>query len=251
MQKCVVDECQRDVHVKKDQLCGPHYKRRWRTGDVQAGTPLSQPRARPVPVVDHEDGTRECQACDRRLPLSDFHADARAPKGRRKTCKTCRVQVEIARYWEDPVATRERMRQYRADNLEQIRLRDMERYERDKTKRIAAATETAHRRRARMFGRDHVRGITVPAVRRLDGDQCCYCGTTMVFGRFPRGERPDDMATLEHITPISRGGTHTWDNVALSCWRDNITKGAATEGWQVRDGHRLSQEPAWSALARA
>ena len=37
---------------------------------------------------------------------------------------------------------------------------------------------------------------------------------------------PDDMAaTLDHIIPLSKGGTHTWDNVASAHARCNYIKG--------------------------
>lgn len=247
MHMCTVNDCDRPIKNKANKLCDPHYKRLWRTGDVQAGTPLLTPRARPIPVRDFPDGTRECHTCSRRLPLSDFHADAKAPGGRRKTCKPCRIEVETARYWEDPESVRVRVKQYRAENIEVLRETERARYERHKPQRIALATEASHRRRASMYGRKHERGITTLALRRIDGDECCFCRITMVFASFPKGQRPDNLATLEHVIPLSKGGAHTWDNVALSCWRDNITKGAATQGWTVRDGHRLSSEQAMSA----
>lgn len=31
-------------------------------------------------------------------------------------------------------------------------------------------------------------------------------------------------ATIDHIIPISRGGTHTWDNVAPACLKCNLDK---------------------------
>ena len=45
----------------------------------------------------------------------------------------------------------------------------------------------------------------------------------------PDVEYPDKMsATLEHIVPLSRGGTHTWDNVAPSHLLCNGAKGSDT-----------------------
>lgn len=32
-------------------------------------------------------------------------------------------------------------------------------------------------------------------------------------------------ATIEHITPLAAGGTHTWDNVAPAHYRCNMAKG--------------------------
>lgn len=60
------------------------------------------------------------------------------------------------------------------------------------------------------------------------GGRCCYCGTMMVHAngdRMALGRAP----TLEHLTPLSRGGAHHWENVAASCSRCNGLKGAMTD----------------------
>lgn len=43
-----------------------------------------------------------------------------------------------------------------------------------------------------------------------DGFQCQYCGAP--------------AENVDHVTPRSRGGTHTWDNVVASCRRCNARK---------------------------
>lgn len=51
---------------------------------------------------------------------------------------------------------------------------------------------------------------------------CCICMEPI--NRFVRV--PDwNAATIEHIVPISRGGTHTWDNVAPAHYKCNMSKG--------------------------
>ena len=47
-----------------------------------------------------------------------------------------------------------------------------------------------------------------------DGNLCQYCGR-----HFERGE-----LTLDHVTPRSRGGTSTWENIVLACLDCNIRK---------------------------
>ncbi len=45
---------------------------------------------------------------------------------------------------------------------------------------------------------------------------CCqYCGS------------PDDL-TFDHVTPRSRGGRTTWENIVTACARCNLTKGGRT-----------------------
>ena len=224
---CTVGNCDRQIKNKALGYCDPHYKRYWRTGDVQAHIPLAPPRRTPEPVRDFPDGTRECQDCQQRLPLDAFHNDAKAPGGKRKECKACRIERETERYNRDPERHRQRMLAYRQANLDKVRAADTARYERDKEKRLVLAIANSHIRRARMANNGFERGVTVPALRKIHGDSCHYCGVTMVFKSFPKGKRPSTQATLEHLQAISRGGSHTFDNCRLSCWGCNSSKGTS------------------------
>jgi 5-methylcytosine-specific restriction endonuclease McrA len=49
-------------------------------------------------------------------------------------------------------------------------------------------------------------------VLRRDSHLCQYCGSR-------------HRLTLDHVTPRSKGGLHTWDNVVTACERCNGTKG--------------------------
>lgn len=52
--------------------------------------------------------------------------------------------------------------------------------------------------------------------------QCFVCKKPI--DRYVR--KPNWMAaTLEHIVPLCKGGTHTWDNVSVSHLRCNLMKG--------------------------
>jgi 5-methylcytosine-specific restriction endonuclease McrA len=74
-----------------------------------------------------------------------------------------------------------------------------------------------------------------------DRNRCQYCG---------KRYRTDQL-NLDHVTPVSRGGRSTWENVVCSCIRCNIRK-----------GNRLPEEagmtlvtrpckPRWHPLVRA
>lgn len=52
-------------------------------------------------------------------------------------------------------------------------------------------------------------------ILRRDGNHCLYCGST-------------NNLTIDHIVPRSRGGRDTWENLATSCNRCNVTKGDRT-----------------------
>ena len=51
-----------------------------------------------------------------------------------------------------------------------------------------------------------------------DGNRCQYCGH-----RFASSE-----LSLDHVIPLSRGGTSTWENVVCACLSCNVKKGNRT-----------------------
>jgi 5-methylcytosine-specific restriction endonuclease McrA len=51
-----------------------------------------------------------------------------------------------------------------------------------------------------------------------DGHQCQYCGRVY----------PGSQLSMDHVTPRSRGGQTTWDNVVCCCVRCNTRKGGRT-----------------------
>ncbi len=56
-----------------------------------------------------------------------------------------------------------------------------------------------------------------------DNGQCQYCGSHI--------ERKD--ATLDHVTPIAKGGKTTWENCTTACSPCNATK-SDKAGWKPR-----------------
>lgn len=52
----------------------------------------------------------------------------------------------------------------------------------------------------------------VAALRERDGENCWRCGNKMRFGGIPNVGK---AATVEHLQPLSKGGTWAMDNLAL------------------------------------
>ena len=46
----------------------------------------------------------------------------------------------------------------------------------------------------------------------------------MDFASYMPNERPANMATLEHLVPLSRGGTYADSNLALACYKCNTAR---------------------------
>lgn len=169
---------------------------------------------------------RTCRTCGEASPLDQFDRDARSPSGRRSECKPCRSVKMKAWYAANRERQCERQRVRFRDNREAIRIRDMERYVRHRDKRIALATQQAHKRALRLRAGEFDPTVTRAALRRKLGDCCAYCRVVMDFRRYTVATRPGNLASMEHVIPISRGGSHTWGNVVLACWRCNRIKNA-------------------------
>lgn len=78
----------------------------------------------------------------------------------------------------------------------------------------------------------------VPVTRRAvfgrDGHRCQYCG--------------GPAESIDHVTPRSRGGDHTWDNVVACCRPCNVRKGNRTPaevGLRLRSKPRPPRRFAW------
>lgn len=84
-----------------------------------------------------------------------------------------------------------------------------------------ARRATYHKRRAQKF-KTQVQNIIPVDVYIRDGWNCGIC-----YGSVdPTSTFPDPMSpSLDHILPLSKGGTHTLDNVQLAHLRCNCSKG--------------------------
>lgn len=176
-------------------------------------------------IIDLPNGDRVCSKCQEPKPLTEYHKDSKGPGGHRGACKPCRGGYMHGYYRENREQKLEYEVNRRLNDLERIRGLDNARYQRDKAKRIELATAHAQIRRARILGRDVDRGISVLSLRKLYGDTCPYCSQGMDFTPGTHAVYNPLRASIEHLTPISKGGTHTWDNTVLSCLGCNLSRG--------------------------
>jgi len=70
-------------------------------------------------------------------------------------------------------------------------------------------------RRAKPISAGHQKRAIKRAAMRDCGRRCVYCAVTLEF----------DLATLDHVHPLARGGTHVPGNLVLACARCNRLKG--------------------------
>lgn len=175
--------------------CRSHYVRLRKTGSA-GESPLGQQ----FKSTDYPDGTRVCNTCGERKPLPKFYAAKNCELGRRATCIKCCQSRGLARRSEVP--------------------------------EIYAATSA--RRRARKSAAVMDTNLSHAALRLRDGDLCYYCGVVMSFAAGQLGVWVPTKASIEHLLPLSRGGSHSFENTVLACLQCNVRKHNKTpEEWQA------------------
>lgn len=80
---------------------------------------------------------------------------------------------------------------------------------------------------------DDVPVLTNERLFRRDGNMCLYCGDSLY----------DCELTRDHVVPVSRGGTDTWDNVVTACRECNHRKADMTLDELDAIGMRLLAVP--------
>ena len=74
-----------------------------------------------------------------------------------------------------------------------------------------------HIKRARKHGCEWERGITLKRLIKRDGLKCALCGGMCDLNdkSYGNGSGPS-YPSIDHIKPISKGGSHTWKNVQVA-----------------------------------
>lgn len=80
------------------------------------------------------------------------------------------------------------------------------------------------RKRCRKYKSIYDPNVTTRAVLMRDGYKCQICGKQCDPNDKSWGSFGPDYPTVDHIIPLAKGGTHTWDNVQCACAICNSTK---------------------------
>lgn len=183
-----------------------------------------------------------CVRCGQVKALSEFWTDSKTRDGYRASCRACQSTARKARYGLSRerqnlasaayyAANRDKRKAavaaYRVANAEKIRAAKAAHYEANRDSVLARNAEwrSAHpeairinndRRRARQYAAITER-IYRARVWERDNGRCHICG------------KKADPANwhLDHIVPLSRGGEHSYPNVAVSHPTCNLRKGAS------------------------
>ena len=167
------------------------------------------------------EATKFCSRCGETKPLGEFHQNRSTRDGLQCACKPCRnaagavwrglnaeLHREINAAWDAANMGRKRAgeRAWRKANLSKERLADAER---------------RHRRRARKRGAT-VGVIDPTALWAACGGTCGLCGVSIDVAL----AWPDPGSkSIDHILPLSKGGSHSQENVQWAHLVCNTRKG--------------------------
>lgn len=88
-----------------------------------------------------------------------------------------------------------------------------------------------HETRAKKFGVEFDRSITLTKLTERDGAKCYICGKECDPDDRRWGSFGPDYPTIDCVVPLSKGGTFTWDNVRIACGECNcVRKGSRDVG---------------------
>jgi 5-methylcytosine-specific restriction endonuclease McrA len=89
--------------------------------------------------------------------------------------------------------------------------------------------------------------LTTYTIWKAESGRCRRCSKQTIDPTTPRKLKPakrDAWATLDHIVPLSAGGTHTWANAQLLCYPCNSGKVHTDAALYGRGGQNLDVERA-------
>jgi len=91
----------------------------------------------------------------------------------------------------------------------------------------AKGMRSSYAKRRNQARRAGDKDLTTYSIWKAEGGHCRLCNKQTIDPTTPRALKPakrDAWASLDHIKPLSAGGTHTWDNAQLLCYPCNSGK---------------------------
>lgn len=103
-----------------------------------------------------------------------------------------------------------------------------EQYCSEKCQKRYVNREKNDKRKDKLKSRKHDTDITLEKLFKRDGGVCYICGCACDWSDITEGEGTmiagNMYPSIDHVKPVAKGGTHTWDNIRLACRACNIKK---------------------------
>ena len=159
-------------------------------------------------------------------PPRDFHAEQHeAYLDRSGICEICGKEYTVREYVESCGLKMARDCGVCSIECKRIKLR---RIERESKKRRGVNDNDRHR--AKKYGCAYDPSITLKKLVERDGLRCAICGGMCDWNDLTySGHCGPTYPSKDHIIPLAKGGTHTWDNMQVAHFICNSRKGDRLE----------------------
>lgn len=161
------------------------------------------------------DNLKTCCRCKEVKARTEFNKRKDTKDGLLHYCKDCHRLANKKSYMKDPEKHKARCRIWQDNNVNKQREIDRKYYKKNKEKVINWHVSANQRRRALIHTNIVDKDITLDKVYEKANGICGICGNYCIRKK----------ASLDHIRPLSKGGTHTWDNIQLAHFNCNSKKG--------------------------
>lgn len=166
-----------------------------------------------------------CSKCKKRRPVSMFSPDKKNKSGLRSNCKPCSLKAHKLWVKRNPEKMAEAKRSWNKRNPDKVlaqkrrsrevngeRINALCREWRRKNKLKMKATNCNSKARLR-FGCAPIKNSELVSLLLAADGKCSYCGS---FARL----------SFDHKVPLSKGGEHSIENIAIACVSCNSRKGS-------------------------
>lgn len=193
-----------------------------------------------------EEAVKTCTFCHEKKTLGEFRARSDRPGQYTPRCKECLNKQSSQWRRENPDKVKSNWKGYQAENQDHLSAKNSKwrsenkdaitEYQRKyRQEHPEKKRESEQRRRATLAGvpTDNVK---LEKVLARDGNICYLCG----------GETA--KPTLDHVIPLSRGGSHTYDNIRIACGSCNSRKKdrlVAEGAFKTADWNEIMQNAQW------
>lgn len=179
---------------------------------------------------------KHCSICGQEKPLSEFHKRKRSLDGYHYNCKECRVLETRARYLKHKEKINAQNHEYYMRHQEETkaRAREYHKENRDERNRQSAIRNRKYQPVRRTYCRKyrslkksqlglwHNFEVQIEQLLYQSQQGCCfYCGEQLDWENRKNSH-------LDHMVPISRGGSHGIENWCLACAGCNCRKQGRT-----------------------
>jgi len=175
---------------------------------------------------------KRCGHCKRDLPIDNFSRNRSCTSGLSSYCRECKRKSDAKDYQLHSETRKEHVEKWRRANRDKHRAQGRIYYYRNRSRRKKRQREierkyyqqpAVYRRKLDREGEYRARKlkttterISRAAVHRRSKGICHICKKWVSLRAMH----------VEHVVPLSRGGTHTYKNVRASHKRCNLSKGA-------------------------